>query len=470
MTDVHNDQTINRPFLHPYQEELTRVILKGVGSTVVLKAYVGSGKSRALACSVARLMALHPNSRVLILCPAAIRQQWEELVTEEGVTALIVDRFEFRKLLSAAQGDEIRPANTTFIVSDDFAKLPDIQEAFIKFRWDLVIVDEAHRFSGARSKFLGVINDFSDRVVLAAIPQFILPKDITFDKVEFLEWDRERVVSALGLHSADVRLPLLHLHSYELTLDEQELWDLVQEIVSFPEFETNPSRRERLIRQLYSSPAVLEKAIQGLCLGPVAHVLKGEASDDTDLDASMHDQPFSGKTKYLLEKALANLDAISVDSKMDALVATIASLRARPSSNARVCIAVKSLATQFYLEAALNDSNVSHLLINKQTRLSKRVEILKAFETGHHVLLSTEAILNESLDIPDVSDIFLYELPSSHQALQGILARFDRIGRSERLVVHALIPAITSVMMNFESASLVTEYFGDKIESRVILK
>jgi hypothetical protein len=50
-------------------------------------------------------------------------------------------------------------------------------------------------------------------------------------------------------------------------------------------------------------------------------------------------------------------------------------------------------------------------------------------------------MMSEGLELREVGDLVIYDLVSSRVALQRILGRFDRIGRTKALDVHAFVPS-----------------------------
>jgi len=48
--------------------------------------------------------------------------------------------------------------------------------------------------------------------------------------------------------------------------------------------------------------------------------------------------------------------------------------------------------------------------------------------------------MGEGTDLSQVTDLVLYDIPSTEVALQQVLGRVDRFGRESQLNVHALVP------------------------------
>ena len=56
--------------------------------------------------------------------------------------------------------------------------------------------------------------------------------------------------------------------------------------------------------------------------------------------------------------------------------------------------------------------------------------------------MATGAVMVEGVDLREVTDLVIYDMPGSRLALQQLLGRFDRLGRRSRLNVgHVLVPS-----------------------------
>jgi superfamily II DNA or RNA helicase len=109
----------------------------------VLADEVGLGKTIEAGLLVAQMCA-EGKSRVLILCPAPLRAQWQsELLDKFGVRSVCVDGELARHFRGANAFEQDGPviASLQFGANraDDLARIP----------WDLVVIDEAHRLRNA---------------------------------------------------------------------------------------------------------------------------------------------------------------------------------------------------------------------------------------------------------------------------------------------------------------------------------
>jgi superfamily II DNA or RNA helicase len=154
----------------PHQLEPVVAVLRGQGCRVLLADEVGLGKTIQACLVVAELRAKGVADRVLILTPPGLRDQWQhELSRRFRLDATIVDTRALRQRAADLPPDV--DAWATFplaIASIDYVKRPEVLRAVLGCRWDIVIVDEAHRVAndGDRRQASGALTSRSAYVVL----------------------------------------------------------------------------------------------------------------------------------------------------------------------------------------------------------------------------------------------------------------------------------------------------------------
>ena len=85
--------------------------------------------------------------RTLIVVPGHLKDQWlREMKERFGETFIVVDR----AVMNATWGRNVWQEQPQIITSMDFAKQDDVMAALAETRWDLVIVDEAHKMAAYR--------------------------------------------------------------------------------------------------------------------------------------------------------------------------------------------------------------------------------------------------------------------------------------------------------------------------------
>jgi SNF2 family DNA or RNA helicase len=130
----------------PHQIEVARRVLRQMGGRAILADEVGLGKTIEAGIILKELMVRGLARRVLILTPAALVTQWQGELESK-----FFERFD----TPTEPGDWRRA--TKAIVSYDRATGPRHAKGILAHRWDLVIIDEAHKVknhTSARYKFI----------------------------------------------------------------------------------------------------------------------------------------------------------------------------------------------------------------------------------------------------------------------------------------------------------------------------
>ena len=107
---------------------------------------VGLGKTVESLLIVSELLNKEIVERVLIICPANIREQWKNTLKRFfNLDAVIIDSTSRRKLESQMMVDQnVWNYYDIVIVSADYLKQIYVLGEVIQYPWDLAIIDEAH--------------------------------------------------------------------------------------------------------------------------------------------------------------------------------------------------------------------------------------------------------------------------------------------------------------------------------------
>lgn len=119
-------------------------ILKSPNIRFLLADDPGAGKTIMAGLLIKELKYRGLVNRVLVVVPGHLKGQWlREMKERFNETFLIVDR----GVVNASWSQNVWTEFPQIVTSLDFIKQNDIQLAFNDARWDLVIVDEAHKMS-----------------------------------------------------------------------------------------------------------------------------------------------------------------------------------------------------------------------------------------------------------------------------------------------------------------------------------
>jgi superfamily II DNA or RNA helicase len=136
--------------LLPYQFEPTLALLRGLGSRLLIADDVGLGKTVQAMLAIAELRARGAIARVLIVCPAGLREQWADECAERfGLPAAVMDPPGIRRV-RASTAASVNPwlTQTVAIASVDYVKRPEVLPSVLDAGWDLIAIDEAHGACG----------------------------------------------------------------------------------------------------------------------------------------------------------------------------------------------------------------------------------------------------------------------------------------------------------------------------------
>ncbi|MEH0934251.1 DEAD/DEAH box helicase [Micromonospora psammae] len=270
----------------PHQEGAARTVLTRMGGRGILADEVGLGKTVEAGLILKELMLRGLAQRVLIVCPAPLRDQWREELR---------DKFD-EDFAVVASGQDARAFSQDRLIMTLQLVLRNAHR--LGERFDLVIVDEAHRLSGAGARktrdIIGELIANAPRVLfLSATPVQNNLLEL-YRLVELLRpgtFDSERDFSRRFVDGRDPRKPVnapelrklissvvvrttrqqagvdrVHRmppqdHGVQLTAPERQLYDML--LNTLRHRMTGPSdtmRRRQLALRLTASPQAVSRS------------------------------------------------------------------------------------------------------------------------------------------------------------------------------------------------------------------
>jgi superfamily II DNA or RNA helicase len=143
----------------PFQLEPALAVVRGAASRLLIADEVGLGKTVQAGLIVAETLERHGDARVLVVCPAALRDQWsEELTVRFGL-----EPRRFDSMTVARLGSQVPPgvnpwaAQRLIVTSIDYMKRPETIRALEGLIWDVVVIDEAHGLAGRSERFAAAV-------------------------------------------------------------------------------------------------------------------------------------------------------------------------------------------------------------------------------------------------------------------------------------------------------------------------
>jgi superfamily II DNA or RNA helicase len=452
-----NDNTLQEMFIDkgcfPHQAQFAaNFFAPDAARRHILVSSPGMGKRFAAAVIVNHAMSSGLAHRVLVLAPAALLAQWQEMVRrgDQAAPVMIVDRRRLRELEdSRPVGEEIWPANAILILSFDFAKQTDVAGALGRCPWDLLVVDQvqlAPRHSPRRRLLFDLIVGSSQARVLFLRPGG--PRRMTEADTSaelFRAADAALTVwtpKTLRDHQGKSLLPEVRMEwiNYRRQPEEAEVLSRLQDSLRSLDT-TNATLRlaaATLMQSASSSFFALEQRLRRIRQrrNELAHGIgeKEEAGPDAEevgMDAieviDIGDQLRRyAELERIAEPLLSLLEELATDSKADALVQLLDSSGARVSPDRRVCVFTRFVDTATYLENVLREA---HPLVRGLTgghSLAERERVIADFAHTGGVLIATEAV---ATTIPEVATAVFYDLPLNPAVLEARIGQFVRVGR-----------------------------------------
>lgn len=135
----------------PYQLEPALAVAGGQTTRILIADEVGLGKTIQAGLIIAETLARRGDAHVLVLCPAGLREQWQdELSGRFHVAPVVLDSAALRRL-PLVDGNPWA-AHSLVLTSTDYIKRPEVIRALEPVVWDLLVVDEAHGIAGATGR------------------------------------------------------------------------------------------------------------------------------------------------------------------------------------------------------------------------------------------------------------------------------------------------------------------------------
>lgn len=444
--------------LLPHQRNLvTRFFTEPLARSVIVDWDHGYGKTVASAHLILRFLEEQPSSRILSLAPSREeRDQMQNFFTSLGIKSEVVDRMRYREMQDTTLSNQAMwSEGTVYLLTSEFATQEDISASLCAVPWSLLVVDEVERQRGqfenvihalvksspiVRVLFLTVrcTSDFSD---FGIHPSIVISHRLN-DVVELKNDDN------YGLERATIDIV-----GYEFETSERRLKNAASKIQQLLQSNDNTSIDEMdvFLSRFNSSFFAFEEAVLQL-RNRLVH------NDDRDRDIS-ENLPLNKPTLLLaLFECLAEIDQLSVDSKLRSLIKLFEQADPPNSLRQSTCIFVEYKATQIYLETALQEIGITPFVLKTPFSSTNLTETLTIFRENGGVLIFTMALM-QGLELPNVDNLILYDLPRGKIQKQILYGRFNRIGRTKPLKITVFLEGTTDCEKSFDTKKELKEIF-----------
>ena len=447
-----------------WQLAVARAFDEGVATRVLLSDAVGLGKTVQAGFAIAAIRLREPTARVLIACPAGLRDQWcNELGERFGFEAVSVDAAAVRAWrYQLPAGTNVWQVPQIAVTSTDFLKQPAVWMDALEARWDLLVVDEAHHAtpgSDRHTAIAGLARRAGLVLLITATPHAGEARD--FDalcRLGAVEPSSDRVL-LVRRSRADVGLAShrrVSWHRITPTPRERELHEALLTYARQVWTSSSDAHAPRLAMTLLMKRA---SSSHEALLRSLRHRLSClEARDSADPVAVQAALPFdsdgecdSGDDECapaLAARGLADLEReIAVlarlvelastcarygDSKLAELVRLLARLHEPvvvfTEYRATLEAAIRGLAT-------ITSVAVMHGGCDRRSRLAA----VRDLEDGRASVLLATDVAGEGLNLHAASRTVVHlELPWTPTTIEQRVGRVDRIGQRHTVHVHHL--------------------------------
>ena len=423
-----------------------------------LVAPTGAGKTHLATVLIAHEMEDGSDKRILVLAPAQTLLMWQSqllsfwsTLSVPVCTPLIVDRKTYLELESQVPvGHSPWPLPAIILMSIDLAKREDMAAKLSDIRWDLLIFDDIHRFTGKRRALFDRLTRSGAirHALLLAQIEHPLPSDIVttvritlkdvvnwkgrplfgpfekFVQVYYQRTEEERAFLSELLEFTDQLANkwslgkwqekiILHVASSSMyatagvLLRLQDVWRSLQNKIAHGIPWTNEDV-ERVQQQLISASDEPES---------IAELVAGRTIQPEEFLA------FYPKLELLLNQ----IEEFPGDPKMDTLIYHITKF-CEAKDKPYLCIISSFKDTVQYVNSSVQDLEIPVFSLTSSQEFNERMSSIKAFQENGGLLIATDAGL-EGVALENVAECINYDLPIDTRMFKRRWGRFARFGR-----------------------------------------
>ncbi|MFW6281862.1 MAG: DEAD/DEAH box helicase [bacterium] len=441
--------------LLPHQKKTVRTVIDEMNGRAILADEVGLGKTIEAGMILKEYIERGLVKKFLILVPASLGFQW---------TNEMVNKFDFKNIFFNRKGRAWDYFDYQ-IASLDMAKRENHARFLNKIKFDMVIVDEAHRLKNRNTENWKFVNGLQKKfcLLLTATPIqnkleelynliSILYPDLYKDFNEFnkkyvagkyLVKNEERLKRELkdimirnSHEDTGIEFPERIVEHITVKLDDNErkLYDMVTDYV----------------RTEYRRCLAGKRSILNL----ITYQREICSSSFALLQTLMNSNVYSPKLNEIFELA----KKIKINSKMKKVLEILGNL------NGQTIIFTEYRATQLYIAKFLEKEGYKTILFNGGYSSSGKEYIKYIFQNKKDVLISTEAG-SQGLNLQFCNNIINYDLPWNPMKVEQRIGRVHRLGQTKNVNIFNLAIENTIeekvLKLLFEKINLFKAIIGD---------
>lgn len=418
---------------YEHQLNTAHAVIEKLNGRALLADEVGLGKTIEAGLILKEYLLRGMVKRVLILTPASLITQWqEELKTKFGLN--------FRNHQEIIDWED----SDLVIASLDTAKSQKNQSNVQKIKYDLLIVDEAHKLKNKKTKNWQFVNSINTKylLMLTATP---IQNDMIelFNLISILRPGHLSTVQKFKddfLAKSDKRLPknsaklremlseimirhrradtlikfpqrFVHTYSVDLNEDEAALYAELTDFIRRKYFTLPTHKNPRGINRL---TLILLQKLMGSSTYALAKAL------DKMIASNFYKDDFDESLQRLLEMAKKVKDS----KKGQVLKEIVRNVKEK------VIIFTQFRATQDYISKMLEDEGYSVAVFNGQMTQEEKDRCIEDFRNHKQILVSTESG-GEGRNLQFCKFLVNYDLPWNPMRIEQRIGRIHRLGQNE---------------------------------------
>ncbi|PKL42842.1 MAG: hypothetical protein CVV41_12495 [Candidatus Riflebacteria bacterium HGW-Riflebacteria-1] len=416
-----------------HQVQTAKMVIEKLNGRALLADEVGLGKTIEAGLILKEYLLRGMAKKVLILTPASLITQWQqELKTKFDLS--------FKNHLEINDWDD----SDLIIASLDTAKSSKNQNTVQQIKYDLLIVDEAHKLKNRKTKNWKFVNSINTKylLMLTATP---IQNDMIelFNLISILKPGHLSTVQKFKddfLAERDKRLPknsvklrqmlseimirhrradtlikfpqrFVHTHSIDLNPDEAELYRELTDFIRKRYFTLPTHKNPRGINRL---TLILLQKLMGSSTQALAKALGKMIS------SNFYKDDFDQSLKKLYDMA----KGIKHSRKGQVLMEIVRSL------NEKVIIFTQFRGTQDYIVKMLKDEGYSVAVFNGQLSQAEKDKCIEDFRHEKQILVSTESG-GEGRNLQFCKVLVNFDLPWNPMRIEQRIGRIHRLGQNE---------------------------------------
>ena len=476
---------------------------------VLIADDVGLGKTITVGLIMKELLLRDKIRRILIVCPAGLQIQWKEEVKE---------KFEedFEIIRGRIEGDPFKEKEKV-IISMDYARREEKLEILRDSRWDMVVIDEAHKLRPKTLRYdLGkLLSERTEHLILVTatphdgkIENFLALLKLIDSRIEPKEdvYELKRYIEPMMIRRLKEEITdfegrrIFSNRANPVTIDvgyaeeEREFYDAVGDYVNRYYRKAEERKKttailalyilhRRVASSLYAGVESLRKRKRRI-LEPYVDFDVGYAEEDFFDAMDQGDDEEREKAEEILLAATASLgDEIKEemreldelidmgkklieegkDSKSKRLLKLIRAIKEELPED-KIIVFTEFKDTLFHLKELLEEDFITTQIYGGMDIIEKEQQ-RDLFRERADILLGTEAA-GEGLNLQFANIVINYELPWNPNRLEQRIGRVYRYGQDKKVYVYnykTAFPIDNKVLDKLlEKIEEIRKIFGDR--------